>query len=872
MRVFRALLIAFFSFFLLQADPAFAQKSDKPWLKRKWHDMVSRYNAYFHASLRLDEGVESLRSSVKDDFSRVIAFENYGGETEAKSVADQMEEVMKKCSRVIQEHPKNRWEDECFFLIGQSHFFKYDHYAAIETFQFVYGEYPESPVHHRAQVWIMKAYIRQENYNNAESIFSLIKQDKNFPKAYAFELYSTAGDLYAREGKYTLAAEYLEKALPLARKRYQRYRIHFMLGQIYSLTGDYRKSSENFDRVIRLNPPYEFIFQSNINIASLIEKTGKATAKNARKHLKRMLQDDKNIDYFDQIYFELARLEEKSGNDDLAMEYFNRSLRSSKGNKSQLANTYLYMARYFFNLRSYEKAQAYYDSCSFNIDPIHPEYESVMARQGVLSVLGESLNTIRVQDSLIKLAELPLDQIAKVVDNQIRREKAEEEKRKQQKEINDPMPSVPGGFPGQQPGGMPGGGSGGQWYFYNQTAIATGFTDFSRLWGNRDHTDFWRVNSKARALTRPQLGGGDNVEPKEEETEILTYNEETDKEKQEILKDIDKDKQKYYRPIPLSPASKKVANAKVEQAYFKTGQIYQFDLKECAPAVSYYQKLLKRYPETDKGAEATFNLYKCYKENEQDAEANVMADQLARKYPNTTYNDIVNNRDVAVNSSDDKKIEDLYQKLYDAWLEGRFEWVMQQKLEYDKQYAGNPFQARFDYLYALCVAKTKDQAEYIELLKIIIETYPGSPVAKKASATVNLIADREKAAADTLVSVFSANEKEGHAYLLVLDGEVKGEQVQTTFSNHNSKKYPDQALRVKLLLIDRTEAMMVQGFANKSAAERYYVDLLKDIDLFLNLDMKRPQHYFISESNLKVLLGGVSVEEYKSFFEKTYIQ
>lgn len=839
--------------------------------------MLSRYNAYFHAQLRLDENVESLKTKNKDDFNNILRVYPYGGEDEANTIANEMDEVMKKCSRVIQDHPNSKWEDDCFFLVGQAHFFKFDPYAAIETFQFVYTEYPESKVKYRAQIWIMKCYLRQNNLDNAESILSLIKQETDFPKEFQFELNATAGDLYAREGKYTVAIQYLEKALSQARKRDEKYRLHFILGQLYNKTENYALAVSHFDRVIRMNPPYDFIFQSNLFLASLIEKTGKSAAKNARKHLKRMLKDDKNIDYFDQIYFELGRLEEKSGNMPQAIEYFNLSLRNNKGNKTQLANTYLYLARYYFDAKDYTRAQAYYDSCSFNISPEHPDYNGVIARQKVLSVLTENLTIVEVQDSLLQLASLPLDEISKRVDEQIKREKQLEEERlrKEEENKNNPLPDnnfpggVPGGPPGGVPGGSPGSGAGGLWYFYNQSTLASGFNDFTRLWGNREHTDYWRVNSKARAITRPQLGGNAKKEEKEED-KILKYNENTDTEKQEILKGIEKEKQKYYLPLPLSPASKKVAHAKIEEALFKIGKIYQYDLKECETSYPYYQKLLDRYPDTKLGAETVFNLHKCYKDAGNQAKADELAKLLATKYPSTTYNDIVNRREVAVNSSEDKKIENFYQTLYEAYLKGEYQSVMAKKLEFDKTNAGHPFQARFDYLYALCVAKTQGVDAYLPLLKILVETYPSDPVAKEARNTIDFFERKNQVVKDTVPQKFKDDPREPYLYMLVLNG-VKADKAEVAFNEYNRKSFPSEVLKVKTMFLDGKEVITIQGLANKSRAEKYYVDLLKQIDLFLSIGINNPEYYYISENNLKIILSGTPISEYKTFFEKIYI-
>jgi TolA-binding protein len=87
-----------------------------------------------------------------------------------------------KTSKVIQKHPKCKWVDDSWMLMGKSYFYKYDLFAALEVFQFVYGEYPKDDIRFEAQLWVLKTYIRQNKLNDAESILGLINQEPKFPK------------------------------------------------------------------------------------------------------------------------------------------------------------------------------------------------------------------------------------------------------------------------------------------------------------------------------------------------------------------------------------------------------------------------------------------------------------------------------------------------------------------------------------------------------------------------------------------------------------------------------------------------------------------------------------------------------------------
>ena len=58
-----AVLIAF-------SITAKAQKSQDPWLKRNWDNMIARYNIYFNATQKLESSVSKLADKQKDDFEK----------------------------------------------------------------------------------------------------------------------------------------------------------------------------------------------------------------------------------------------------------------------------------------------------------------------------------------------------------------------------------------------------------------------------------------------------------------------------------------------------------------------------------------------------------------------------------------------------------------------------------------------------------------------------------------------------------------------------------------------------------------------------------------------------------------------------------
>ena len=83
-----------------------------------------------------------------------------------------------------------------------------------------------------------------------------------------------------------------------------------------------------------MNPPYEMGFNARINRARCYEAGGKGSDE-VRNELAKLQKDPKNKDFLDQIYYALAGLEKKSGNEPGEIEYLNKSVQASTTNKNQ---------------------------------------------------------------------------------------------------------------------------------------------------------------------------------------------------------------------------------------------------------------------------------------------------------------------------------------------------------------------------------------------------------------------------------------------------------------------------------------------------------------------------------------------------------
>ena len=179
-------------------------------------------------------------------------------------------------------------------------------------------------------------------------------------------------------------------------------------------------------------------FQAKIDMAKSYD-INSGDSRLITKTLNRMLKDDKNKDYKDQIYYALAEVALKDNNTEQAIEYLTLSVSSSTNNQYQKASSALKLADIYFSIPEYEKAQAYYDTTVSFMPKDFPDYDKIKAKTGVLSKLVQDLITIQTEDSLQRVASMSDADRNAVVDNLIKEYQEEQERIRQQKELEEAL-------------------------------------------------------------------------------------------------------------------------------------------------------------------------------------------------------------------------------------------------------------------------------------------------------------------------------------------------------------------------------------------------------------------------------------------------
>jgi tetratricopeptide (TPR) repeat protein len=307
------------------------------------------------------EGVRSLEASVEDNYNRILLVFNYGTDQQAQSLNPYMDKAIEKASLNVQKHSMyfNRrervnWIDDSYLLIGQSYFYKKEYNKARRTFEFVMNEYHYNDIKYDAMVWLANTFNQLGKYKRAESTLDNLKnemgKDLKVSRFVERNLPLVRADMYLKQEKYSQAIDPLIDALYYQQKKTMDARVRFILAQIYQEQGENYAASEYYKSVIKKNPPYEMAFNAAINLATSYDTIYGISSKPIIKNLEKMLKEDKNKEFRDQIYYALADVAFKDGSDSLAIDYLALSVASSKTNNYQKATSSLKLANYYFSV------------------------------------------------------------------------------------------------------------------------------------------------------------------------------------------------------------------------------------------------------------------------------------------------------------------------------------------------------------------------------------------------------------------------------------------------------------------------------------------------------------------------------------------
>lgn len=837
---------------------------------RTYHNVTTHYNIYWNGEEAFKNGYTQLSATLKDDYNQILPIYQTARPEGVQGIALQMDRAIEKANKAIAKHSLlydfkeyNRWIDDCYLLMGRAFYYKQDYANARRNFDYVVMRFNGEPSSYEAMLWQAKCAIQSDENEKAGSILAQLQNiasRERLPKSVIREIPQNYAWLYQRDGNDGLVVKYLNDAIKVNHEKSTRARLLFVLGQYYLKNEDFKKATLAFQKVLQNNPTFEMGFQAQIFMARSFDPLS-GNNKGLEKTLLKMLREGKNKEYASQIYFALGSLAQKENNDTLAVSRYKRSVSEAKANRLQKSYTALKLGEFLFNKQQYISSQIYYDTAVQFLSEDHPEYKLASQRATTLSKLSTEITTVNKEDSLQRIARMPLQQRNEYISNLIEKTIINEEKQRQL----EARIQLSGQTNNLAQNRQASANVSGEWYFYNPSALSFGYTEFIKRWGRRQLEDNWRLSTKRMVTDFPNALPKDTVK-----TPALAENAAPQK------FDPHK-KESYVKDLPLTEDKMKLSNEKILTALYNIGLLYREGLSDNQRAATAFEQLIQRFPDQPFGVVPYYQLYQIYSDLQNNSQSEKYKKLILERYPNTQYAYLVSDPEYlkTLKIAREKALT-MYDETLDALKKGQYSLVQ----IYCKEALTNLSQEdqlrpRFEYAYALSLVKTAGIDSAKVALQLLTTKYPNHPVSNLALDVLKsmdeLPIDVSIEKSITQTDIFRYDLQLPHRFIIIAETDkLNIAALQARMNDLVLKKYPSGNLIIQTIPFKNMTLFSISGFADGTKAMLFYDSVA--IEAYIQVILKdiKTYQFIITEPNFGILNRNLNLDEYLNFFKTKY--
>ncbi|KXB08910.1 hypothetical protein AKJ55_00285 [candidate division MSBL1 archaeon SCGC-AAA382M17] len=830
-----------------------------------------------------------------------------GNKKLSENITPQMERTIEKCSKLIRLHsisskPEslkdkrelsndekeyynksefNKYVDDAYLLMGKAYFWEMEYATASKLLERASQKFRNEHIQHEAKIWLSRCHVEQEDFREAEKVLIDLEKDKSLPKDLTGDFFTICSDYYIKQDQYQNAIPYLKKAIDHTKKKNKKIRYTFILAQLYEETNNHNKAFKQYEAVINMNPVDKLEFNAKLERARLYKITNRSGDK-VKRELEKMLQDDKNEEYRDQIYYALGKITVEENNFSQALDYYKKSIAHNTKNKNQKGLSYLSIADIYFQKKKYSNAQAYYDSAVTTLESSYPGYMDLFIKTQHLTKLVDNLNTIERQDSLQKVAKMEPAKREQVINQLINKQKeAEQQKRRAQQKPSNYQTSLRRQTSNQ-------GSTESEWYFYSPRALKRGKSEFISRWGNRELKDNWRIASRNQAEFNDFSEEGQQQAQKPKQQQYSRTN-----------------KQYYIQNLPLTDSAMEVSHQKIQEAYFNVGKIYMNDLNNQTKAIEAFQKLNERYPDNPFKLSCYYNMYKLYNNLDNPNQAERYKNKILNEFPESNHAKVLSNPSYFRELENQKnQAEKLYSETLELYHNSQYGKVLSNCRKAKDQFKDSVYLSKFAFLEALTIGQTQDIVSFRNRLLSIVKTFPNAEVSRQAGNILsylkktelqqinkkfvqnkpgtnnrkNLYSNKNKQNIPSIQeeedSLYTFDEKEPYYFAIIANpekidiGKLKFQLINFNLDYFLQKDYNTASKEFN----EFYNIITVKKFKNYDTAKDYYDLLTKRKErVFSEIDSNEYRYFFISVKNYLTLLDKKSIIEYIKFFKEKAI-
>ena len=879
---------------------------------RFWHSFNARYNTYYNGHQAFIDGNIEKEKGNKDNYTELIPLYVVGNKNSREIGKSSFERTVEKMEKAIHRHSikekgkeQNPFLWKAWLMMGKAQFQMGQFEEAAATFSYMLRLYQGQPLTSGlARAWLAKCYTELDWRYDAEDVIRNMSRDSMDFRAVKDWDYTYA-NYYIRTAEYQKAIPYLQKAIKHEKRKVQKARELYLLGQIQNLLGNQQEAYKAFGRVIRCSPPYELEFNARISQTEVLAKNN---GKQMIGKLKRMAANDNNAEYLDQVYYAIGNIYLAQGDTLQAISAYEKGNKKATRNGIEKGVLLLTLGNIYWEMEKFADAQRCYGEAIGLLDKERKDYEQLSQRSKMLDELVPYTEGIHLQDSLLALSEMSEADRNKAIDRVIdalkKKEKEERdaqleaEAEAQQTRNNQNNPNANRNRTPQAPTAQKKGDA--TWYFYNPTAVNQGKTDFQREWGKRENVDDWQRSNRTVVNMAPSEDelATDSVATDSIDSVTNVANDSIKSEPVDSAA-LDPHKREYYlAQIPFTDEQKAASHEIIREGLFHAGIILKDKMGRLPISERYLCRLIADYPDYEHNDEALYHLWLLYSRQGNAAKADECLGRMQQDYPESEWTLLISDPLYAENARFGEQIEDsLYTATYEAFKTDQADVVKQNAELSATRFPQGANRDKFLFINGLSMLNEGDGDGCMEQLKEVVEKFPESEVSKMAGMIIKGVQEGRRlhggkfdiddvwtqrdvvlSGDSTAVDTLSIERNDHYLFMLVYnpdslnqrsaEGRSPSGENQLLFelARYNFTNFLVRNFEIQIDQDREFNRMIVSGFMSYDEALQY-ARMLYDNESLRNLTAGS-MRLIVSEKNLPSLGTKYSYDEYQLFYER----
>ena len=734
--------------------------------RRFFQNLTTHYNYFFNANVKLNEVIDNAKLAFQDDYSTLLPFYNYSLDVTAQNSTELDSVIYKAQTGIVMHDLRNDWMDNMYMLWGAAWFFEKKFDSAALMFQFINYAFAEkekdgyykyigsrldgnnaltistkedrnfpknltpAPSRNNAFIWQIRTQIELGNYAMAGSLIATLKNDPLFPKRLYEDLEEVTAYWFYKQQVWDSSATHLLNALGQAKTKQERARWEYLAAQMFELSNKIDLAQELYAKAIKHTTDPIMDIYARLNLVRINKEGGENYVQKNIEQLLKMARRDKYSDYRDVIYYMAAQMEMGRGNFEAARILLVKASKNNNGNLASKNKAYLQIADLSFDQKKYMQAASFYDSVQ-TADLSETDLARVDTRKDALTKIVTNALVIARQDSLQRIAGMAEEErnayLEKLLRHLLKQQGLDDKVITSGSSFPSPTNSASDPFASNTKG---------EWYFYNNTLKAQGEQKFRQVWGNRPNVDNWRRFSEVTQQMNNRVVSNLNKDSGDEKVE--NGDAETGPSINALLENI-----------PLTEEQMRKSNDSIRNALFNLGMVFLNEVEDYPSAIENFEALRLRFPNDGNMVEVLFHLFYAYGKTGNQAKASEMRNLLLSQYPSSRFASIITTgKDPVASTSAKEKATEVYEKIYDLFIEGRFADALAAKKHADSVYSTAYWNPQLLYIEAVYHVKQRDDSAAKEVLQTLIAQDPNTPMAAKAQIMIDVLNRREQIEAE----------------------------------------------------------------------------------------------------------------------------